>query len=250
MFKKIKERWNTSDRALLVIITLLDISAIAFFIYSIIHPRVANILLLLVMLIYSYRLDKIMRKTPPRNYEGYTELEIYFYKKRNNKSDSPKYKYIFECLVLVVAIFYCKNFLNIFFPYHMVWEYKYDIEEFKEEYGEEYDHFPDELPESAKHVKWVITPGIMQGNSFEYLHFSADKNYIDEVIREYSEVMIYTSDEYGDFPVSFPGMKEIADGKEKYITVYVIYDNGDWNHQHIYGFYVNRKDNQICFFNE
>ena len=48
--------------------------------------------------------------------------------------------------------------------------------------------------------------------------------------------------------LSFPGYYELQDNGNKDAVIYILYDNADWNHHHVRGFYVIPEENYIYYF--
>lgn len=155
-------------------------------------------------------------------------------------------------MVIVLVMF---QPLNIFYPYHAVYEYKNDIYNFKIERPQKYSHFPDNIPKTASNVKWLCMPGFMQGSSYEALFFYADEPYIEESYNKYAEVAtIYTYDGYdwinkeGKNLIFFPKVNDISEEERRNVSVLVITDNHDVDNLQISGLYLNQEAGYVCYF--
>lgn len=120
----------------------------------------------------------------------------------------------------------------------------------KEAAPDVYRAFPESLPKGASYVKWVVGPGFLQAPSFEVLAFRIDREYLEQIVDTYrKEAEIATYDkQYDEWSVDFIHSGLLSEPENT--TVYVLYDNGDWNHHHIYGFWVNDRIGEIGFFAE
>ncbi|MBR4085454.1 MAG: hypothetical protein IKK33_14360 [Lachnospiraceae bacterium] len=190
--------------------------------YVVIHPRALNIVIGLIAL---YATIKLWMKR--------YNVNLIFVK--------PLF------IVMIVAT------ILIAFPInsrHASWEYKGDIKEFKSLYPKEFEAFPDELPKEAKDVQWMVVPGLMQGSPYELLVFKAPQSYLDEVVERFeAKAKKYVYDrEYGGLEIMFPYYSHLSDPENT--EIYVLYDNGDNNHLHMYGFWINSAIGEIGFFEE
>ncbi|MCR5126755.1 MAG: hypothetical protein K6B69_01490 [Lachnospiraceae bacterium] len=86
-------------------------------------------------------------------------------------------------LLLFFRIFFWLNYL---LPYHSVSDYQGDIAYYKHLSPEHYGAFPDQIPENANHIKWIIMPGCMQGSGHEMLSFQADDAYLEQIRNHYT----------------------------------------------------------------
>lgn len=160
-------------------------------------------------------------------------------------------------IVSIFVMCYLGQFLNIIYPYHATYEYKNDIQKLKVESPQNYSHFPDVIPDSATGIKWMCLPNFMQGSGYEALFFYANETYIKEIYNRYAPIAtVYTySDEECTWinnevknTVSFPKINEISDEDKKNVIVMITADNGNLNHPHNSGLYINKVDGYVCFF--
>lgn len=152
-------------------------------------------------------------------------------------------------IFIIVLLFLIMHFVKT--PH----KYQRDIQRLKMENSEYYyKQFPDELPESATKIKWICVSSMMQGSGYDALFFYADKSYLSEVYNHYvSEADIYHYKDYAwvdskDKAAFFPKINDMTDEEKSNVIVFIIYDNGDMNHPHNSGIYMNQEEGYICFF--
>lgn len=127
----------------------------------------------------------------------------------------------------------------------MPYEYKSDITKFKEKNFDVYYFFPDEIPKDVENIKWLVLPSFMQGSGTEVLIFDAPREYIQKVIAAYSQdAQICGIEDDMDFKMFYD------DTRLEKLTIYKIYDNGDRNHVHMCGFFVDDEIGRIGFFRQ
>lgn len=166
-------------------------------------------------------------------------------------------KTLLKIICIIFGVWIIAPLLNVFYPYHAVYEYKNDIRNLKTKNTQDYLQFPDIIPDSATHVKWVCIPSYMQGSGYDALFFCADASYIDEIYNRYiSSAMIYLYEE-GEWinkeikkAIFFPKLNDISVEDGKNVCVMIMVDNDDINHPHISGLYINRVDGYVCYFVE
>lgn len=221
--KKMSEKYHLGFFIVFIFLCVIEITLI---IYAIMHPRVQNIVLVLI-----------------------AGLLIFLNRRWMNK---VKYVKLIRLLPLFLATlffgylaYFVGSFINILFPAHMPYEYKSDIAKFKEKYFDAYYFFPDEIPKDAENIKWLVLPSFMQGSGTEVLIFDAPKEYIQEVIAAYGQdAQICGIEEDMSFKVFYD------DTRLEKLTIYKIYDNDDRNHVHIWGFFVDDGIGRIGFFSQ
>lgn len=210
------------------------ILSIAILILTVIHPRLNNILLLLLCTIKCVTLFFLEK-----------EIESKVVLKKN-----------FELIIAFAFLWYMGKYLNILYPYHATYEYQNDIANYKAgSTGEYYKEFPDEIPDGAKDIKWICCPSFMQGSGYNVLFFRANSNYLKELYEKYSDSMTkYTYSNFGwenretRKTVTFPKINDMTEEEKLDVTVFVTYDNGDVNHVHNSGLYINQTEGYVCFF--
>ena len=256
--KKISEKYYLDYYIVFVMLCVLEVVLI---IHAIMHPRPQNIALVLIdgFLIFlnsrwmnkakytsPYDYDKELKNWEKRKKEAKKQGEIF----EEPRPERPKKIGIklFPMFLVTLFLGYCIYFqcsiLNIMFSSHMPYEYRGDIAELKNRNYNGYYFFPDELPEDAENIKWNIVPSFLQGSGMEVLVFDAPDNYIQNVIDTYgkdAEVCGLEDD------MSF--MTLYDDTRWEELTVYKIYDNDDWNHVRMWGFFVDEEIGRIGFFN-
>mgnify|MGYP007069902160 CR=1 FL=1 len=96
---------------------------------------------------------------------------------------------IIAILAMLISFIMVRNGFSIipdlWFPYHMSYEYKGDIAKRRLSTFYDYSFFPDEIPAGAKHVKWIMMPSFLQGSGTEVLIFDTDSEYIQKVVAQY-----------------------------------------------------------------
>ncbi|MCM1399388.1 MAG: hypothetical protein NC225_07915 [Clostridium sp.] len=212
------------------------IVSIVVFVLSVLHPRLNNVLLLLFCIIKCITLF-ITKK----------EIEGKVIWKKN-----------LELMIVLAFVWYMGSYLNILYPYHAVYEYKNDIARCKTgNTGVYYTEFPDLLPDGAEKVKWICCPSLMQGSGYNVLFFYTDKNYIEELYGKYADAATtYTYSNYGwenkktGKSVTFPKTIEMTEEEKMDVTVFVTYDNGDINHPHSSGLYINQAECYVGFYTQ
>lgn len=210
------------------------ILSVAILVLTIIHPRLNNILLLLLCIIKS--------------------VTLFFSKKETESKVILKKN--FELIIVFAILWYMGKYLNILYPYHATYEYRNDIANYKiGSTGEYYKEFPNEIPDEAKDIKWICCPSFMQGSGYDALFFRANSSYLKELYQKYSDLAIkYTYSNYGwenketGTTVTFPQINDMIEEEKLDVTVFVTYDNGDVNHPHNSGFYINQAEGYVCFF--
>ena len=98
----------------------------------------------------------------------------------------------FLMIIPIMEIIFCK---------HRPWEYVMELNYYKT-MDKELSYFPQELPEGARNVEWIVVPTVWQAKGCLVLAFDADEDYIQQCINKYStnKVDIYAefSKEYYD----------------------------------------------------
>lgn len=163
-----------------------------------------------------------------------------------------------ELVIVFAIIWYFGKYLNILYPYHASYEYQKDIANYKTgNAGEYYTEFPDEIPDGAIDIKWICRPSLMQGSGYDVLFFRADSNYLNKMYEKYAASMnLYTYSNYGwenkktGKAVTFPNIIDMTEQEKANVTVIVVYDNGDINHPHSSGLYINQIEGYVCFYGQ
>lgn len=256
---KLSEKNHLDYFILFVLLCALEIVLV---IYTIMHPRPQNIVLVLIdgLLIFLNR--KWMNKAEYVSPSDY-DKDVKAWEKRKRevqksgktfdepKPEKPK-KMAQRLLPMFIATLFAGYFayflasmLTIAFPAHMPYEYKWDIAKLKEVDTEAYSFFPDQIPDDAKNVKWYVMPSFMQGSGTEVLIFDASDSYIQGVTNTYgSDAEICGIEDDMLFKRFYD------EARWDKLTVYKIYDNDDWNHVHMWGFFVDDEIDRIGFFSE
>ncbi len=218
------------------ILVLWIIVSVAILILTVMHPRPNNLLVLLLCIIKCITL--LLSKK---------EIESKVVWKKNIK-----------LMIVFAVIWYMGKYLNILYPYHASYEYRNDIANYKTgSIREYYAEFPDAIPDEAKGIKWICCPGFMQGSGYDVLFFRADSSYLKKIYEEYATLTnVYTYSNYGwenkkaGRTVTFPQIIDMTEQEKTNVTVIVTYDNGDINHLHSSGLYINQIEGYVCFYRQ
>lgn len=222
------------------------------------HPRPHNVLLCLVdgffcLLVYrymqktkftpSYEYEKEVNKWKKQKRIAARKGEIFERKIPERPQHlAPHILAVFAAYLCAVCMTYgVSGIADVLYPYHMLYEYEDDIAELKRSAPDNYFFFPDTIPREAKNVKWIMQPSVMQGRGMEVLMFDTTKEYMDGIIETYGENAVVCDVE--------EDMCFKAYYKKEGLKVYKLYDNEDWNHVHMWGFFVDEEKNRIGFFN-
>lgn len=269
MKNKLSKKWNTSYHTTFILDVLCILITCVWFIWCIVHPRPSHLIIWFLFLYFAVRLYKEMNM---QDYVWRTEYQrsIKAWKKRKRQATKQNedfkeqrpvpdrkiarapFDYILLIPVCLWLVWVFVSPLNMIFNGHMRWEYKGDIRELKKAKFDEVYFFPDELPESAKKVKWHVMPQFVWGGSInECLYMECDMDYVREIVNQYKEQAdISTYNEkvgyWGD-GVNFPGRNYMEEGREMEYTVYMLYDD-ERDERQVYGFYVNEEQGIICYF--
>lgn len=212
------------------------IISVAILILTVMHPRPNNLLVLLLCIIKCVTLLSSKK-----------EIEGKVIWKKN-----------IELILAFAMIWYIGKFLNILYPYHASYEYQKDIANYKSgSTGEYYTEFPDEIPDDAKGIKWICCPSFMQGSGYDVLFFHADSSFLEKMYDKYAEMTnVYTYSNYGwenketGKAVTFPKIIDMTEQEKTNVTVIMTYDNGDINHPHSSGLYINQIEGYVCFYRQ
>ena len=136
--------------------------------------------------------------------------------------------------------------------------YETEIESLKEQRNDKYAAFPDEIPEGATDIKWIVKPAYYKSPRYSYLIFKTTPEYIESVISKYSKDVLYTCTykEADDFWLDKGkfSLKSVCCSSENMndenATCYILtsYPVNDKDHQT--GFCINTSTNTICFFEQ
>lgn len=209
-------------------------AAVAAFVHWAIRPRPSHLGVALVLLFCGWR---VYRRAP---------LELY--ESDPKKADKSVRGYLFGLLPLLWMTLVALSPLELVFPTHMPWEYKWEMKSMKEDVPARYYFFPDEIPEGAKDVVWKQYPGYLQGKSFKYLMFSADDAYIQSELKRYEgEAALLSQNEVSVYPLQ----QEVTPERRDKVEIYLLYQAGDpEEYPAAYGFMVDREQGMICYFLE
>lgn len=210
--------------------------SIAILVLTVIHPRPNNMLVMMFCIIQC--------------------LTLLFSKKEIESK--VVWKKNIGLIIVFVIIWYMGKYLNILYPYHAPYEYRNDIMNYKTGNTREYyTEFPDEIPDEAKDIKWICCPSFMQGSGYDVLFFRSDNNYLKKLYEDYSALLnVYTYSNYGwenkktGKTVTFPQIIDMTEQEKINVTVIVTYDNGDVNHPHSSGLYINQIEGYVCFYRQ
>ncbi len=103
---------------------------------------------------------------------------------------------------------------------------------------------------------WPLTGEETEDSPGEYVEHPFDSTspeakgiqYITDV--EYVNSSNFDDDQYNIYSLeyAFPGFSELQDAGKKNAVIYILYDNDDWNHHKIRGFYIIPEENYIYYF--
>lgn len=124
-------------------------------------------------------------------------------------------------------------------------KYVKNIAELKKDRPDVYYFFPDRIPGNSSGMKWKVQPSIMQGQGYEVLYFYTDSGYIVNELETYCKDIEPKT--YDDMPVGVL-YDELEDAELEHVEWYEIYNNGDQNHEHAWGIFVEPELNLIGYF--
>ncbi|MGN0165355.1 MAG: hypothetical protein ACI39R_04170 [Lachnospiraceae bacterium] len=252
-------------RVINVFVYLFGIIAALLVVLSIFHPRPQNISTALFMTVMTVMCIRWKNQDKFQSKDEY-KASVKEYKKRKKAAEKegiafdesepvqskkffPSEGSIFAAAVLGgLMAFYLGSFISPFFPKHMLYEYKSDIAKLKESGYYDYSFFPDEIPQEATEVSWIVCPSLMQGSGYEFLGFKASEEYIQNVIDTYcgdANIIYHSEDSYEK--KFFDNL--MGDYAHKAVE-YELYNNGDWNHSHSWGIVVSENKEYIGFYCE
>lgn len=255
--KKITEKYYLDYFIVFVLLCILEVFLL---VYAIMHPRLHHIALVVFNGVFvhlhrnwmnkakfasPYEYDKAVRNWNKRKKEAKKQgVDFYEPKPVIPKKMGTKFLITFICaLVLGVQIYGASSIFSIMFPLRMPYEYKGDIADFKSRHSESFYFFPDELPESATHVMWYVMPSYMQGNGMTVLIFDASAEYIQDVIYTYGK-----DDQICEIEDDMSFLTVYDKERRNDLTIYKFYDNDDWNHVHMWGFFVDEEIGRIGYY--
>ena len=203
------------------------------FVVTCLHPRLHNIVLLMIAAV---------------------KCVMCIVHKESSEMRNMFRKTVFLLIAMIVIGYMTKIFDGVI-SYHAPYEYKADIHSLRTQYGaEKYAHFPDELPDSAFRVEWTCVPSMMQGAHCEDLFFYASQEYVSELYQYYAgQYPVYRYDEelgwsQIDGPdVIFPNAHNISHEEMYDIKAFVLYDTESHDHYQS-GLYLNEEKGYVCFY--
>ena len=243
----LKRKWKKSKKQYFIFAMFLICCSVALMTYSILHPRIYNIAMFIVLVGFVIRVWKQMNP------------QIYTYPFNRKQDDTgvntkKRADSIISYIVVIpfcLCVVMCISFpVSLMFPQRMIWEYTMDIKKMQESDLQMYQAFPNTVPKEAENVQWIVCPGFLQGASFEVLTFKTNWTYLEQIVAQYGDnakQAVY-AEESGTWSVDFTDYGLLTEPENT--KVYVCYDNEDWNHHHISGFWVNEELGEIGFFAE
>lgn len=233
MLKKKKEK-KQYNKSIYVFAVLLFVASTAAFVYWVIRPRPSHLGIAVVLLFCAWR---VHRQSP---------LEIY--ERDPKKADKSVRGYLFGLLPLLWLTIVFLSPLELAFPMHMPWEYKWEIKAMKENAPDRYYYFPDEIPKGAKNIVWKQYPGYLQGKAFKYLMFSAEEDYIQKELDKYKEDTRLVSQ--ADVSV-YPLHREVKQEHRDQMRIYMLYQaQNPEDYPMAMGIMVDEEQGMICYFFE
>ncbi|MBE5882718.1 MAG: hypothetical protein E7289_10515 [Lachnospiraceae bacterium] len=213
---------------------LIFTAAAVAFVHWAVRPRPSHLGIALVLLVSGWN---VYRKAP---------LEIYQKDPKKNSKSVRGYLYGLPILLWITVVFLSP--LELVFPSHMPWEYKWEMKAMKEDFSARYYYFPDEIPKGATDVVWKQYPGYLQGKAFKYLMFSAEDTYIQGELEKYAgDATPLTYEQVSVYPL----FQEVAPERWEEIKIYLLYkgENPE-EYPSAMGIMVDEEQGMICYFFE
>lgn len=237
--KKNKEK-KPYHKATYIFAVLLFVLAAVAFVHWMLRPRPAHLGVAVVLLFCGWR---VYRQSP---------LEVY--EKDPKKADKSVRGYMLGLLPLLWMVVVVLSPLELAFPTHMPWEYKWEVKAMKETAPDRYYYFPDEIPKGAKSIVWKQYPGYLQGKAFKYLMFCAGDAYIQAELEKYEDDVVpavYDAENKAWDVSVYPLHQEIAPERLDKVEIYLLYraENPE-EYPAAMGLLVDREQGMICYFFE
>ena len=233
MKKKNKEK-KPYHKATYIFAMLLFVLAAVAFVHWMIRPRPAHLGIAVVLLFCGWR---VYRQAP---------LEVY--DKDPKKADKSVRGYMLGLLPLLWMVVMFLSPLELIFPTHMPWEYKWEVKAMKENAPDRYYYFPDEIPKGAKNIVWKQYPGYLQGKAFKYLMFTADEAYIQTELEKYKQDATLVS--HAEASV-YPLEREVASEHRDEVDIYLLCRaTNPEEYPWAMGLMVDEEQGMICYFFE
>lgn len=99
------------------------------------------------------------------------------------------YPILMFVLFAFMYLFLIISLSEVIFCERRPWEYEWEIRQLKKD-NDNLFYFPDELPEDARNVKWVVVPSVWQAKGCLMLSFVADDAYLEKYRLEYEDIII------------------------------------------------------------
>lgn len=213
---------------------ILFVSAVVAFVHWMIRPRPSHLGIAAVLLFCAWRV--------------YRQAPLKVYQEDPKKADKSVRGYMLGLLPLLWMTIVFLSPLELAFPSHMPWEYKWEVKSMKEDAPNRYYYFPDEIPKGATDVVWKQYPGYLQGKAFKYLMFCIDDAYIQAELERYEEdITLVSQTEVSLYPLH----QEVAPERRDKVEIYVLYraQNPD-EYPSAMGMMVDKERGMICYFFE
>lgn len=232
--QKEKKKYHKATYVFAVLLTVL--SALAFLHWAI-RPRPSHLGMTVLLAVTAWR---TWRKAP---------LEVYEADPKKCSKSLRGYLLGLPVALWIVLVFLSP--LEMAFPTHMPWEYKWEVKAMKEDSPNRYYYFPDAIPKGAKNVIWKQYPGYLQGKAFKYLMFTADEAYIRAELEKYEADARVLSQEALE-PVSvYPLSQEVAPERREQVQIYMLYQaENPEEYPQAMGIMVDKEQGMICYFYE
>ncbi len=232
--KKDKREYHKATYVLAVLLSVLTVVA---FVHWAIRPRPAHLGMALLLLFVAWR---VWRKAP---------LEVYLADPKKS-SKSVRGDLIGLPIALWIVLVFMSP-LELAFPNHMPWEYKWEVKAMKEDFSSRYYYFPDEIPKGAKDVVWKQYPGYMQGKAFKYLMFTADEAYIQAELAKYEADATLLTSEMMETVSIYPLTQEVSLERRGHVEIYSLYlASSPEEYPSAMGIMVDKEQGMICYFYE
>ncbi len=165
---------------------------------------------------------------------------------------------IYFLVDMIVILGILGGLFSVFDTRRAPWEYSGIYEEISTGYFADCAMFPESLPESAENVVISDYPSILQSAGVIYVSFTADDAYVSDVSEQAEKKAVKTL-KYGesyyvaadgspalDFKINDP--PKIIRENPSAFDVYVLFDNGSFNHHRSTGVIVSKELDSVCFF--
>lgn len=249
--KKFKEKYRTGYFAAFLIISLF----VLWFLYcTLMSLRIYNVLWLLCSLITARSLYICSKKgARPDIYEYIKVRKDWQMRKKAAEKAGEEFNekypvrpdrmtkyisvYISGYVISLIVVIWLSLPLYALIPFHWPHEYK---SERPQTIGE-VNFFPEDIPKSAKNIKWKVMPSFLQATGHFILSFNADDAYIKDTVSKYGA-------KAAEKECCIDSKRPFEKGYGKNAVLYTMYERKDSNHPWYEGFVVDEEENRIVYF--